>query len=32
VYEWYGMNYIVEWEKDGKPIINYDRVVWRTDK
>lgn len=32
VYEWYGMSYIVEWEKDAKPIINYDRVVWKVDK
>ena len=32
VYEWYGMSYIVEWEKDKKPIINYDRVVWKVDK
>jgi len=32
VYEWYGMSYIVEWEKDKKPIINYDRIVWKVDK
>lgn len=32
VYEWYGMSYIVEWEKDAKPIINYDRVVWKVDR
>ena len=32
VYEWYGMSYIVEWEKNKKPIINYDRVVWKVDR
>jgi len=29
VFKWYGMSMIVVWEKDKKPIMSYDRVVWR---
>jgi hypothetical protein len=29
VFKWYGMSMIVIWEKDKKPIMTYDRVVWR---
>jgi hypothetical protein len=29
VFKWYGMSVIVIWEKDKKPIMTYDRVVWR---
>tara|TARA_Y100000748_G_scaffold303987_1_gene311151 strand:- start:232 stop:747 length:516 start_codon:yes stop_codon:yes gene_type:complete len=29
VFKWFGMSVAVVWEKNGKPIISYDRVVWR---
>jgi len=29
VYKWYGMSFIVQFEKDEKHIISYDRIVWR---
>ena len=29
VFEWYGMSVIVQFEKDTKNIISYDRIVWR---
>jgi len=29
VFKWYGMSVFVLWEKEKKPIIDYDRVVWR---
>jgi len=29
VYKWYGMSFIVQFEKDGKNIITYDRKVWK---
>ena len=31
VFKWFGMSAFVLWEKDKKPIINYDRIVWRED-
>ena len=29
VYKWYGMSFIVQFEKDQEHIISYDRIVWR---
>ena len=29
VYKWYGMSSIIIWQKNKKPIISYDRVVWK---
>jgi len=29
VFKWFGMSLIVVWEKGGKPILSYDRKVWR---
>jgi len=29
VYRWYGMSSIIIWQKNKKPIISYDRVVWK---
>jgi len=29
VFRWFGMSIFVLWEKDKKPIIKYDRIVWR---
>jgi len=29
VFAWYGISAMIVWEKDKKPIINYDRRVWR---
>jgi hypothetical protein len=29
VYKWFGMSYIVVFEKDKPSIITYDRIVWR---
>ena len=29
VFKWFGMSVAVVWEKNKKPIISYDRVVWR---
>ena len=29
VFKWYGMSMIVVWEKDKKPIMSYDRIVWK---
>jgi hypothetical protein len=29
VYKWYGMSLIVQFEKNKKNIISYDRIVWR---
>lgn len=29
VYKWFGMSYIVIWEKNKKPILDYDRVVYK---
>ena len=33
VYKWYGMSYIVNFQKqNGNGILSYDRVVWKEDK
>jgi hypothetical protein len=32
VYKWYGMSYIVQFEKGHKGIMSYDRKVWREEK
>jgi len=32
VYKWYGMSYIVQFEKGGNSIMTYDRVVWREEE
>lgn len=29
VYKWYGMSSIIIWKKNKKPIISYDRIVWK---
>ena len=29
VWKWYGMSYIVQFEKDENSIMSYDRIVWR---
>lgn len=29
VFKWFGISAMVVWEKNGKPIIDYDRKVWR---
>jgi len=29
VFKWYGISAMIVWEKNKKPIINYDRIVWR---
>jgi hypothetical protein len=31
VFKWYGMSVIVQFEKQKKGIITYDRIVWRED-
>ena len=29
VYKWYGMSFIVQFEKDKQSIISFDRIVWK---
>jgi len=29
VYKWFGMSYIVIWEKNKKSILDYDRVIYK---
>lgn len=29
VFKWFGMSAFIIWEKNKKPILEYDRVVWR---
>jgi len=31
IFQWYGMSYIVQFEKSTEPCMTYDRIIWRDE-